>query len=145
MTKLYRSEFRCTSFLVRNLALLMGALMLVGCATTPWYDNPPRTPEPISPAENASLGSIAKVQFTWNATDETESYEFHIFNATNSDIQTYMLKDLRPDKVCQGQICGITLSLSLPESNRHAWRVRSTNIAGASTWTRRVFSWAPGL
>lgn len=98
-------------------------------------------PEVISPPSAAELGNVSTVEFIWHATQQTESYEFHIFNAQTSDIKTYMRTNLKAETICRDELCSITLTLSLPESNRHAWRVRSTNVAGWSAWTRRQFSW----
>lgn len=133
--------FKALLTALRRFLILLFTLGVAGCANHPWYDNPPSMPEAISPPSGAELGDISTVKFTWRATKQTESYEFHIFNAQTNDIKTYMRKNLKADALCSAELCSMTLALSLPESNRHAWRVRSTNVAGASAWTRRLFSW----
>jgi len=125
-----------------NLAILfLVSLLISSCATQPWYDTPPPMPVPVSPEVAAELGPAALVIFTWEATTSTETYDIHIFNAVNSDIDRHMQRGLKPSQVCQDGICSVTMSLSLPASDRHAWRVRSVNVAGFSAWTRNLFTW----
>lgn len=115
-----------------------------GCASKPWYDAPPPMPQPVSPSVSAILGSVDEVEFLWRASEHTEHYDFHIFNAQTSDIDQFMLKGMSVASICQGDLCGITINIgSLPVSERHAWRVRSTNMAGFSGWSRSLFTWQP--
>lgn len=130
-----------------RIALRLGAvsvfLLLGACATKPFYDYPPLMPNPIEPQAGALLHPGEPVEFVWTRTEDTESFDFHVFNATNSDISQYMKTDLSPESVCTGNRCSINLYLSLPESDRHAWRVRASNVAGKSSWTRTLFGFAP--
>jgi len=139
------TQSRCSALSERKstyvATLFLMALQISSCATQPWYDTPPVMPVPVSPEVAAVLGPAAMVTFTWEATTRTETYDIHIFNAVNSDIDRHMQRGLRPSQVCQDGICRVTLSLSLPASDRHAWRVRSVNVAGFSAWTRNLFTW----
>lgn len=131
---------------LQPLCRLLSVLLFVavtGCASTPWYDSPPPMPEAIGPQSGSTLSAGEPVEFLWTQTPDTEFYEFHVFNAQNSDIQRYMKTDLRPSDICDGAYCRVDLYLSLPASERHAWRVRSGNIAGKSAWTRSLFTFRP--
>ncbi|ASJ76258.1 hypothetical protein [Granulosicoccus antarcticus] len=121
---------------------VMASTLLSACASSPWYDNPPPMPGNASPPPGTLVSSKKSVLFVWDATAETESYDFHIFNAENSAIDQYMMVGLNPDEVCSGDTCSINLNVSLPDSDRHAWRVRSSNMAGKSAWTRTIFTFS---
>ena len=114
--------------------------LLSACATTPFYDYPPPMPRALTPETGTSLRAGEPVEFSWRRTEDTESYDFHVFNAENSDIARYMKTDLRAEDICSGDHCSINLYLALPESERHAWRVRASNNAGKSAWTRTLFT-----
>ncbi|MFK7857018.1 MAG: hypothetical protein AB8B79_23085 [Granulosicoccus sp.] len=118
-------------------------IALVSCATTPWYDDPPSMPGVIAPEVGAPFLSGENITFSWFSSETAEHYDFHLFNATNSDIEEYFNRDLDPANVCTGDTCSITLTVRLPESDRHAWRVRAGNVAGNSSWTRTLFSIVP--
>lgn len=100
-------------------------------------------PGVVSPEAGAIVRAGEPVRFEWSRTGDTESYDFHVFNAENSDIARYMKTGLLPADVCVAERCSINLYLSLPESNRHAWRVRASNMAGKSAWTRTLFTFVP--
>lgn len=125
------------------ITLVLLCFLLSACATTPWYSQPPSKPEPMNPVAGAQLGSTKDVVFSWRVAEQTEFYEFHIFNAVTSDIDRYMVRQISPKAACRSGVCSIGLPITLPESTRHAWRVRAINVAGASAWTRNVFSWQP--
>lgn len=99
-------------------------------------------PGNVSPPVGTLVSEKKSVLFVWDVTPDTESYDFHIFNAQNSAIDQYMLVDLNPDEVCSGDTCSINLKVSLPDSDRHAWRVRASNMAGKSAWTRSMFTFS---
>lgn len=122
--------------------IVMVSALLSACASSPWYDNPPPMPGNASPPPGTLVSSNKSVLFVWDATPQTESYDFHIFNAQNSAIDQYMLTGLDPDEVCSGDTCSINLKVTLPDSDRHAWRVRSSNMAGKSAWTRTIFTFS---
>lgn len=123
----------------------LAGIALVSCATTPWYDTPPRMPVVITPEVGVPFLSGENVTFVWSSSDTAEHYDFHLFNATNSDIDEYFNRDLDPASVCDGDTCSITLTVRLPESDRHAWRVRAGNVAGNSSWTRTLISIVPSI
>lgn len=130
----------------RTAAWLLAIVLLLissACASRPFYDTAPPMPTALSPEQGTVLRAQEPIEFVWTRTAETEAYEFHIFNAQNSDIDRYMKTELEPSTICDDRHCRLHLYLSLPESSRHAWRVRSVNMAGKSAWTRSVFSFAP--
>lgn len=116
--------------------------LLSACATTPYYDYPPNMPQAIAPEIGATLQAAEPVEFSWHKSDDAESYDFHVFNAETSDIARYMKTGLPAADICTGERCSINLYLSLPESDRHAWRVRASNMAGKSAWSRTLFTFA---
>jgi len=95
------------------------------------------------PGINAQFMYEESVTFSWTRSDTAEHYDFHLFNATNSDISEYYYPELKPSDVCTVETCSINLTVRLPVSNRHAWRVRAGNVAGKSNWTRTIFSILP--
>ncbi len=139
-----RKQTRCSELVGRKFSgfmVLVVGLLLSGCASTTWYDEPPPMPVPVSPEVADSLGPAAMVTFSWEPTPRAETYDFHVFNAVNSDINQHMSRGLVPGKICGASVCSITMAVSLPASERHAWRVRATNVAGSSSWTRSLFTW----
>lgn len=133
----YRS-FLVTCF--QRICLLVALLIGVSaCTTRVYYENPPLMPVVVEPVAQAVLVNGAPVSFVWRESLNTESYEFHIFDRTNSDIQRYYHSNLMPVTVCAAGLCSITLSLAMPVDKGHAWRVRSYNNAGYSTWSRKIF------
>lgn len=124
----------------------MAIVFLPGCAVgNPFVEQPigplPAMPEPVGPASNADLSKLANIVFSWKRTEHAVGYEFHIFNALNADVDTYMITGLTNEANCHGDVCGIKVRVALPDSKGHAWRVRAINEAGASAWSRRVFTW----
>lgn len=122
------------------LSLAAATLFLGGCASRPYFDAPPLMPEPLEPVVDTVLVNGAPVRFVWRETPNTEFYEFHIFDRTNSDITRYAQAQLKPSSVCGGGICSLTTILSMPIDAGHAWRVRATNNAGFSSWSRSIFA-----
>lgn len=119
--------------------MALTTLLCAGCVSRPWYDEPPAIPVPLEPAAASIVVNQAATRFVWRASENTEHYEFHIFNRVNSDINRYYLNEIDPDEVCYQSLCEITLEVSLPVVKGHAWRVRASNIAGKSAWTRIEF------
>ncbi len=103
---------------------------------------PPLMPVKVSPPEGTVVTPGTVVIFAWDTTFQAETYDFHIFNAQTSAIDQYMLTGLKPAEICSGDTCSISLKLSLPDSERHAWRVRALNNAGQSAWTRSIFTFS---
>ena len=100
-------------------------------------------PLAITPEAESRFLSGEYVTFSWSRSDTAEHYDFHLFNANTSDIDQYYKRDLIPDRICDATLCSIALTVRLPESDRHAWRVRASNIAGKSSWTRTLFAIVP--
>lgn len=127
--------------------VVLPAVFLSACAIATELYEPtppppvPYMPEPVAPAEGIELSQFDEVVFSWRASQHADRYEFHVFNAINKDTQQYFLRDLRPKDNCINDICSISIKLNLPESERHAWRVRAVNESGASQWTRKLFTW----
>ena len=112
---------------------------LSGCAGRTYYEQPPTMPVAMEPARDAVLYNGTPVRFVWRAADNAESYDFHIFDRTTSDIQKYSRVALEPESICVDQICSLSMPLNMPVDNGHAWRVRARNSAGYSGWTRLLF------
>ena len=138
--RLLRTGHRSFRKTVLHLGCVAVLTFLSACASTAYYDYPPPMPRALAPEAGAILRSGEPVEFSWRRTDDTESYDFHVFNAENSDIARYMKTGLLAADICSADHCSINLYLSLPESERHAWRVRASNIAGKSAWTRTLFT-----
>ncbi len=100
-------------------------------------------PIPVEPAVDTMIASGTPVRFVWRASDTAEHYDFHIFDRTTTDIKKYYRKALKPASVCAATICSLTMTVSMPVDNGHAWRVRAYNSAGNSEWSRTVFRIAP--
>lgn len=130
---------RVTTLVVRACLILAFVTGLSACSTRVYYENPPMMPDVIEPVAEAVLVNGTPVRFVWRESDRAESYEFHIFDRTNSDIQRYYLSGLMPATVCANGVCSISVTLSMPVDKGHAWRVRAYNNAGFSTWTRKIF------
>lgn len=125
----------------RSIMAAAAICLVSACSRTPWYDDPPVQPMPLSPAPGAVL-LPGDTTFTWSRTAQTESYDFHVFNDETKDIDRYMLQGLNPATICAADTCSISLQLALPDSSRHAWRVRASNVAGKSAWTRSLFTFS---
>ena len=130
-----------------GLRVVVPTLFLSACAiATELYEPTPLPPVPfmpvpVAPAEGIELSQFEEVVFSWQATEHAERYEFHVFNSLTKDTKRYMLIGLKPSETCINDICSVSLRLEMPESTRHAWRVRAINESGASQWTRKLFSW----
>ena len=130
-----------------GLRVVVPTLFLSACAiATELYEPTPLPPVPfmpvpVAPAEGIELSQFGEVVFSWQATEHAERYEFHVFNSLTKDTKRYMLTGLKPSETCVNDICSVSLQLDMPESIRHAWRVRAINESGASQWTRKLFSW----
>lgn len=122
--------------------VVLCAVLLVtvnACAARTYYEAPPMTPQVLEPADAAVLSNGVPIRFVWRASDTAEHYDFHIFDRTSSDIQRYYRAALRPETICAGGQCSLTLSVDMPADAGHAWRVRAHNSAGNSAWSRRLF------
>lgn len=133
----------CIRFVAWSFISICAVFSLSSCASTAWYENPPGMPIVVTPELDSPFLSGQSVTFTWIGSQTAENYDFHLFNAINSDITQYYNRELKPASVCRGESCSITLSVRLPESDKHAWRVRAGNIAGKSSWTRTLFTILP--
>lgn len=135
-----RATHRVVGRAARSMVAIGALAFLSSCASTPFYEYPPAMPVVMAPEAGVTLRTGESVEFVWNRPADTESFDFHVFNAENSDIARYMKTDLAAANICSAERCSINLYLALPESNRHAWRVRASNVAGKSAWTRTLFS-----
>lgn len=130
-----------------GLRVVVPTLFLSACAiATELYDPTPLPPVPfmpvpVAPAGGIELSQFDEVVFSWQAAEHAERYEFHVFNSLTKDTKRYLLTGLKPSETCVNDICSVSLRLDMPESTRHAWRVRAINESGASPWTRKLFSW----
>ena len=136
------TSLRTRAVFAHIVAAVMSIVLLSACASAPWYDTPPYMPVKVSPLEGAVVNPGTPVVFAWDAINEADTYDFHIFNVETSDIDQYMLTGLKPSEICSGGTCSVSLQLSLPDSDRHAWRVRAANMAGQSAWTRSIFTFS---
>lgn len=114
--------------------------VLVSCATGPYYEEPPITPTNVSPGDDVNISVNAETTFTWLPTENTEYYEFHIYNQQTKDTTQYRHDNLQDGQVCLEGQCSLTLNVDLPMSKGHAWRVRAGNNAGLSEWNRTRFN-----
>lgn len=134
MTSRYRSA--------RAGNLLFCILLMVtmqACAIRTYHETPPTMPQAVEPVNAAVFTNGTPVRFVWRATDNTEHYDFHIFDRTTSDIERYYMAALKPESVCAGGLCSVTLNVNMASDTGHAWRVRAYNSAGNSGWTRTIF------
>jgi len=114
--------------------------ILASCATEPYYEAAPVTPTNVSPDEDVNISANASTTFTWLSTENTQYYEFHIYNQNTKDTTQYLHDQLQEASICQDGRCSLTLNVDLPTSKGHAWRVRAGNNAGLSEWNRTRFS-----
>ena len=119
-----------------SLLLVFAVLCISACSAQTYYEVAPVTPIAVSPQPTEVLKRGQSVRFVWRETADTEHYEFHIFDRTTADIDRYYVADIDPQRVCLEGVCAITHTLELPVDNGHAWRVRSSNRAGKSPWSR---------
>ena len=112
---------------------------------TPTDEPPPPSPPPvpltpinISPVVNADIEAGETVVFTWQAQAEIDTYDFHLFDRTSGALTS--LNALSPAAQCDESICSLDMTVGLPVSNDHAWRVRARNESGVSAWSRTEFN-----
>jgi len=74
----------------------------------------------------------------WSSDTNAVTYEFFFFDAV-SNTELPAIVGLRPDDLCTGPQCVLTLPVELPVGANHAWRVRGRNSLGASDWSRQTF------
>lgn len=99
----------------------------------------PSTPRPVSP-NGIDVESETLVEFVWRAIPEATGYDFHIFDAVNTQMVD-VLNDMPATTVCQSrELCRITRTVKLSPSDAHVWRIRAVNQNGQSTWTRSNFN-----
>ena len=121
-------------------ALISLLFMLFSCATEPYYEAAPLTPTNVSPVEDIEISVNASTTFTWLPTENTQYYEFHIYNQKTKDTVQYLHDQLLEANICQEGRCSLTLNVDLPTVEGHAWRVRAGNNAGLSEWNRTRFN-----
>ncbi len=114
--------------------------VLVSCATEPYYEVAPISPTNVSPGDDVNIGVNAETTFTWLPTENTQYYEFHIYNQKTKDTTQYLHDNLQVGQICLEGRCSLTLNVDLPMSKGHAWRVRAGNNAGLSEWNRTRFN-----
>ncbi|MFT7210889.1 MAG: hypothetical protein ACI9XK_001128 [Granulosicoccus sp.] len=124
----------------------MAFIVLSGCTISDSYEAPPigplpTMPVPVGPASNVDLSKLPNIVFSWERMENAVTYEFHIYNALNADIDKYMVTGLNNDENCHQNVCAIQERLVLPDSRGHAWWVRALNVVGISAWARRPFTW----
>jgi len=115
-------------------------MVITACSTRTVYDSPPATPLTVFPAEAQQISRGQMVRFVWRMTADTQSYDFHLFDRTSGDITRYAQSSLSPQRICREGACSIEVVVNLPVDKGHAWRVRATNSAGSSAWSRTVFA-----
>jgi len=115
-------------------------VMLASCATEPYYEAAPITPVSTSPSDDVEIGVNAQTTFVWLPTENTQFYEFHIYNQITKDIKQYSRTRLLDNAVCRDGLCRLTMNVDLPKAKGHAWRVRAGNNAGLSEWNRTRFN-----
>lgn len=98
----------------------------------------PAVPSPVRPA-GIDVKAQTLVEFVWRNIDGATGYDFHLFDAINTEMVD-PLNDLPATVVCQGgNLCRIIRAVELPPSTAHAWRIRAVNENGRSEWTRTEF------
>jgi len=115
---------------------------LVGCATGSLYDQAPEMPNNQFPPIGENLIKGQEASFVWQPAIDATHYDFHIFDRTTGDIEGHAQRGLRADDVCDlvANECRVDLYIDLPVLDDHAWRVRGSNSAGFSPWTRSIFN-----
>lgn len=120
--------------------VLMPLILSMGCASGPVYDLAPLPPVNMTPIVLTDIAVNAQTTFVWRSSENTNYYEFHIFNNETNDIEQYARRNLGESSVCVEGRCSVTLNVALPVKKDHAWRVRAGNNAGLSNWTRTRFN-----
>ncbi len=109
---------------------------MVSANETPGLLDPPVEPIPLGP-QNAAVLPNSQVEFIWLPADKAISYDFHFYNVTDGSM-TSVVNDVPSKTVCNGSDCRLTMVVALPPAPNHAWRVRSVNEHGRSSWTRTI-------
>jgi len=95
----------------------------------------------VSPAPDVNLNQGDTVTFVWEEDPKADTYDFHIFNQSDTGVFFNYVLDMRPEEVCSDALCSLPVTLDLPVNNGHAWRVRARNAAGVSLeWSRTSFN-----
>jgi len=115
-------------------------LLLIGCATGPVYDRPPEMPVNQFPPVGENLFKGQEGRFVWQPAVDATHYDFHLFDRSTGDIESHAKRRLRAADICVADECVVYLYLGLPALDDHAWRVRASNSAGYSAWSRSVFN-----
>ena len=98
----------------------------------------PGIPNPVRPA-GLEIQNETLVEFVWQSIPEATAYDFHIFDAVNTEMVD-TLTELPATTLCQNDnVCRLTRTVRLSPSSAHAWRVRAINSNGRSAWTRTEF------
>jgi len=136
MVKTTKNNFRR----ICSASLMLAVLPLSGCGLMSTNDAPPAMPVNISPLVEANIVVNSDITFVWAETETAREYHFHIYNRSNRDATQYLRRGLYPKDVCSDGQCSITLNVSLPVLENHAWRVRAGNNVGWSSWNRSRFN-----
>ena len=102
---------------------------------------PPETPTNIVPEVGVELVEGRSVEFSWTETATSASYDFHFFDNVSKALQ--FTNALSASDICVDGVCRLTTVVDLPVFENHAWRVRASNAAGKSNWSRSVFDVIP--
>ena len=124
----------------RSALIVLCGVLCAGCGLLPERVGPPALPVTVQPAEGAELVANARTRFVWRPVPGADRYDFHVYDRETRDISRYGRDDLRARDVCDDETCSIVLSVSLARMKDHAWRVRATNRAGRSEWSRTRFA-----
>jgi len=132
--------FRAATTAVRTVVLCAG---LAACAS-PAREEPPAVPEPRSPFEGAGVAPGTSVRFAWAPAARAAYYDFRLSERGSGGVERRQRTAIASEEICTAAECAVTLPVSLPIENAHAWGVRAGNAAGKSVWTRRRFSIVEG-
>jgi len=125
---------------MKHVFVLVLFALLASCASSNYPEARPITPTPVSPSNGVDIVVGSEIEFVWSASVRASSYQFHLFNRNNGDIDQYGMRNLRPSQVCAADRCSVKIKVELPINFHHAWRVRAMNLQGPSGWTRSIFN-----
>ncbi len=122
---------------MRFLSILIFGFLLVGCKKDP---KPPEVVSLVAPAKNEECTPIASVsgnrnvvQFTWQASANTDSYEVQVTNLTTNN------------QVARVTTSDVTTAITLDQATPFSWRVVSGNNEVSETATSETwFFYNPG-
>jgi len=100
----------------------------------------PEIPTPVAPLQEASTNQPT---FSWRHQTDALRYILVVTDRSTGERvhrQSHLVED-----VCDDTLCSFTPDIELGFSNRHVWRVRSTNTSGASPWVRTIFAYKDKL